>query len=124
MKRIFDYNVIEKYAKLSPQIKKYVCDECDFDYDESDENTYQYDFDDGFVCFVFVGGAYFAMCGFLDGAETLNPCIDAIKDFKNKINDIDNFKIYAKVNPENKKSAFLINCIGFKRIFNVYEYKE
>lgn len=124
MKRVNTYDVVSKYAELCPIIKKYCKAENDFDYAFDDPNIYQYDFDNGFVCFVLVGNVYFASCGFLKEADTFNNCRDAIKDFKENTKHIDNFTIYAKVKPENRRSSQLINAIGFDLVYKLYEFKD
>lgn len=124
MRRIFDYDVVEKYADLCPIIAKYCKAENDYDYDIKSEENFQYDFDDGFVCFVRVGHVYFASCGFLEGSDTFKNCKDAIKDFKENTKHIDNFPIYAKVKPENKRSSALICAIGFEQAFKLYKFGD
>lgn len=121
MKRVF-YDVSKKYSEIRQEIQKYCENDCDYDF--LSEDNFLYDFDDGFVEFLNFENDYFVNVGFLESADVVGHCKEALADFLEKTKNIENLCIYSKVDSENKKAIHINSAMGFEQRYKIYEYKR
>ena len=115
MKRVY-YDVVEKYRALNRDIENYCANDIEIDY--ANRKNYCYDFDNGFVCFVYYNDVYFANCGFVDRVNIFEKCKQAIEELRKKQ---PNATIYAQVQANNVKTPPLISALGFNQIYKTYK---